>query len=111
LAIVAIIPARYAATRLPGKPLSLIHGKTLIERVYERARAARRVDRVLVATDDDRIADVVRAFGGYRGLPTSFLIDRRGRIRYRVTGFYAEPTLRAAVSRLLAVPAGEWPAP
>ena len=64
MAIVAIIPARYAATRLPGKPLSLIHGKTLIERVYERARAARRVDRVLVATDDDRIAAAVRAFGG-----------------------------------------------
>jgi 3-deoxy-manno-octulosonate cytidylyltransferase (CMP-KDO synthetase) len=64
LAIVAIIPARYAATRLPGKPLSEIQGKTMIERVYERACAARRVDRVLVATDDARIADAVRAFGG-----------------------------------------------
>ncbi|HVQ26865.1 MAG TPA: 3-deoxy-manno-octulosonate cytidylyltransferase, partial [Planctomycetota bacterium] len=52
MAIVAIIPARYAATRLPGKPLSEIHGKTMIERVHERARAATRVDRVLVATDD-----------------------------------------------------------
>ncbi len=64
MAIVAIIPARYAATRLPGKPLSEIQGKTMIERVYERARAARRVDRVLVATEDERIADVVRGFGG-----------------------------------------------
>jgi 3-deoxy-manno-octulosonate cytidylyltransferase (CMP-KDO synthetase) len=64
LAIVAIIPARYAATRLPGKPLSQIHGKTMIERVHERACEAKRVDRVLVATDDDRIADAVRAFGG-----------------------------------------------
>jgi 3-deoxy-manno-octulosonate cytidylyltransferase (CMP-KDO synthetase) len=64
LAIVAIIPARFASTRLPGKPLSEIHGKTMIERVYERARAARRVDRVLVATDDERIASVVRGFGG-----------------------------------------------
>jgi 3-deoxy-manno-octulosonate cytidylyltransferase (CMP-KDO synthetase) len=64
LGIVAIIPARFAATRLPGKPLSVIHGKTMIERVYERARAAKRVDRVLVATDDDRIAAAVRAFGG-----------------------------------------------
>jgi len=44
---------------------------------------------------------VVRAFGGYRGLPTSILIDRAGRIRYRITGFYVEPALRAAVSRLL----------
>jgi len=64
LAIVAIIPARFAATRLPGKPLSVIHGKTMVERVYERAKAARRVDRVMVATDDQRIADVVRGFGG-----------------------------------------------
>jgi len=64
LAIVAIIPARYAATRLPGKPLSEIQGKSMIERVHERARAARRVARVLVATDDERIAQAVRAFGG-----------------------------------------------
>jgi 3-deoxy-manno-octulosonate cytidylyltransferase (CMP-KDO synthetase) len=64
LAIVAIIPARYAATRLPGKPLSEIHGKTMIERVHERARAAKRVDRVLVATEDERIAAAVRGFGG-----------------------------------------------
>jgi 3-deoxy-manno-octulosonate cytidylyltransferase (CMP-KDO synthetase) len=64
LAIVAIIPARFASTRLPGKPLSLIQGKTMIERVHERARAAKRPDRVLVATDDERIAAAVRGFGG-----------------------------------------------
>jgi len=64
LAIVGIIPARFGSTRLPGKPLSDIHGKTLIERVYERARVARTLDRVLVATDDERIASAVRGFGG-----------------------------------------------
>lgn len=64
LAIVAIIPARYGSTRLPGKPLSDIHGKTMIERVHERVRSARGLDRVLVATDDERIASVVRGFGG-----------------------------------------------
>jgi len=64
LAIVAIIPARFASTRLPGKPLSDIHGKTLIERVYLQARAATLPGRVLVATDDERIASAVRGFGG-----------------------------------------------
>jgi 3-deoxy-manno-octulosonate cytidylyltransferase (CMP-KDO synthetase) len=64
LAIVAIIPARFGSTRLPGKPLSEIHGKTLIQRVHERVRDARCLDRVLVATDDERIAAAVRVFGG-----------------------------------------------
>ena len=64
VAIVAIIPARFASTRLPGKPLADIHGKTLVERVWERARAAHRPGRVVVATDDERIASVVRGFGG-----------------------------------------------
>jgi 3-deoxy-manno-octulosonate cytidylyltransferase (CMP-KDO synthetase) len=64
LAIVAIIPARFASTRLPGKPLSQIDGKPMVQHVWERACAARSVDRVLVATDDERIANVVRGFGG-----------------------------------------------
>jgi 3-deoxy-manno-octulosonate cytidylyltransferase (CMP-KDO synthetase) len=64
LAIVAIIPARYGSTRLPGKPLSDINGKSMIQRVHERARSAGTLDRVLVATDDERIAAVVRGFGG-----------------------------------------------
>jgi len=64
LAIVAIIPARFGSTRLPGKPLSQIGGKPMVQHVWERARRARTVDRVLVATDDERIAEAVRAFGG-----------------------------------------------
>jgi len=64
LAIVAIIPARFASTRFPGKPLAEIGGKPMVQHVYERAATARRVDRVLVATDDERIAAAVRAFGG-----------------------------------------------
>jgi len=64
LAIVAIIPARFASTRLPGKPLSDIHGKPMIQHVYERASRARCLDLVLVATDDERIASAVHAFGG-----------------------------------------------
>jgi 3-deoxy-manno-octulosonate cytidylyltransferase (CMP-KDO synthetase) len=59
-----MIPARFGSTRLPGKPLSDIHGKPMIQHVHERVRRARRPDRVLVATDDERIAVVVRGFGG-----------------------------------------------
>jgi len=62
--VVAIVPARYESTRLPGKPLALIDGKPMIRHVYERARAVDLVERVLVATDDARIAEVVRGFGG-----------------------------------------------
>jgi len=59
-----VIPARYGAQRFPGKPLMLIAGKPLVQRVYEQARQAQRLDRVVVATDDVRIADAVKKFGG-----------------------------------------------
>jgi 3-deoxy-manno-octulosonate cytidylyltransferase (CMP-KDO synthetase) len=58
-----IIPARYASTRFPGKPLALLAGKPMIRHVYEKA-AASRAGIVAVATDDRRIADAVEAFGG-----------------------------------------------
>lgn len=61
--IACIIPSRYESTRLPGKPLRLIHGKTLIRRVYERASLARVPDAVLIATDHEAIAEEVRSFG------------------------------------------------
>jgi len=61
---VVIIPARYASSRFPGKPLATIAGKPMIVHVMERARRAALVDRVLVATDDARIAGAVRAAGG-----------------------------------------------
>jgi 3-deoxy-manno-octulosonate cytidylyltransferase (CMP-KDO synthetase) len=64
MAIVGIIPARFASTRLPGKPLLSDTGKTMIQHVVEAARRAKRLDRIVVATDDARIAEVVEAFGG-----------------------------------------------
>jgi 3-deoxy-manno-octulosonate cytidylyltransferase (CMP-KDO synthetase) len=64
MAVVAIIPARYASTRLPGKPLLAETGKPLIQHVVEAVRPAKRIERVVVATDDRRIADAVAAFGG-----------------------------------------------
>lgn len=60
--ILGVIPARYASSRLPGKPLADIEGKPMIQHVYERASMA--LDQVVVATDDQRIFDAVRSFGG-----------------------------------------------
>ena len=62
--VLAVIPARYASTRLPGKPLVPLAGKPMIERVWERVRKAASVSEVVVATDDDRIRSAVEAFGG-----------------------------------------------
>ena len=62
--VLAIIPSRMGAQRFPGKPLALIAGKPLVQWVWEAARAARRVTRVVVATDSDRIFSTVRRFGG-----------------------------------------------
>lgn len=63
-----IIPARYASSRFPGKPLALIGGKPMIQRVYEQASAS--LEKVFVATDDERIFKTVTAFGG-RAIMTS----------------------------------------
>lgn len=62
--VLAVIPCRYGATRLPGKPLADILGKPMIRRVYEQVSLAKKVDAVVVATDDERIAEAVRSFGG-----------------------------------------------
>jgi len=60
----AIIPARYASSRFPGKPLAADTGKYLIQHVYERVSDCRRIDSVVVATDDGRIVEAIRTFGG-----------------------------------------------
>lgn len=64
MSILGIIPARYASTRFPGKPLADIGGKSMIQRVYEQATKAR-LNKVVVATDDNRILEHVQGFGGY----------------------------------------------
>ncbi len=61
---IVIIPARYDSTRFPGKPLSLLRGKTLIQHVYENSRGARQIDNVIVATDSEPIFEKVVSFGG-----------------------------------------------
>jgi len=61
---VIVIPARWASSRFPGKPLAMIAGVSLIQRVYERAAKSMRASAIFVATDDDRIADHIASFGG-----------------------------------------------
>ena len=62
--IIAVIPARYASTRFPGKALAEIGGKPMIQHVYERTAQSRLITRTIVATDDNRIADAVNQIGG-----------------------------------------------
>lgn len=61
---IGIIPSRYASSRLPGKPLISIKGKSMIQRVYEQASKSRKLSKLVVATDDDRIYYHVKSFGG-----------------------------------------------
>ena len=62
-AVLGVIPARYGASRFPGKPLAPLWGKPLVQHVWERARAIEGLDRLVIATDDERIASVARGFG------------------------------------------------
>ena len=59
-----IIPARYGSSRLEGKPLIEVNGKPIIQWVYEKAQQAKLADMIIVATDDERIFNAVKAFGG-----------------------------------------------
>ena len=106
MAIVAIIPARFASTRLPGKPLSDIHGRTMIQRVYERAREARRPERVLVATDDERIAAVVRGFGGEAVLTSPAHATGTDRLAEAAAGIDAQIVVNVQGDEPLLDPAG-----
>jgi 3-deoxy-manno-octulosonate cytidylyltransferase (CMP-KDO synthetase) len=77
---VAIIPARYASSRLEGKPLLDIAGKPMVQRVYEAASQAELIDRVIVATDDRRILDTVTDFGGEAELTSTHHMSGTDRV-------------------------------
>lgn len=62
---IAIIPSRYGSSRFEGKPLAIVAGKSMIQRVYEQAQKSRTVSKTIVATDDERIFNAVEAFGGH----------------------------------------------
>ncbi|MBI3784107.1 MAG: 3-deoxy-manno-octulosonate cytidylyltransferase [Deltaproteobacteria bacterium] len=88
--VVVIIPARYESTRLPGKPLAVIDGKPMIQRVYERARGIPGIDSVLVATDDQRIAAVIRDCGGAAVMTRSTHVSGTDRIAEAAAALDAE---------------------
>ncbi len=63
MSVIAIIPARYASSRFPGKPLAMIKNKSMLQRVYEQTKKAKLPDEVIIATDDNRIAEHAKSFG------------------------------------------------
>jgi 3-deoxy-manno-octulosonate cytidylyltransferase (CMP-KDO synthetase) len=83
---VCVIPARYGATRFPGKVLADLGGKPVIQHVYERASRAEGLDRLLVATDDERIAEAIRRFGGEWVMTPSELPSGTDRVAYALRG-------------------------
>jgi 3-deoxy-manno-octulosonate cytidylyltransferase (CMP-KDO synthetase) len=103
--VLGVIPARYDSSRFPGKPLAEILGRPMVQWVVEAAEQAETIDRVIVATDDERIADAVDAFGGtYRMTPRDCPSgsDRVARVAEEVESDYVvniqgdEPLIRGA---------------
>ena len=78
--VVAIIPARYASTRFPGKPLARLGDKSVIQHVHDRVLASTRVQRIVVATDDARIFEHVRAFGGRAAMTAADHVNGTSRV-------------------------------
>jgi 3-deoxy-manno-octulosonate cytidylyltransferase (CMP-KDO synthetase) len=89
-AVVAAIPARWGSTRLPGKPLLPLAGKPMVQHVYERAARAAGVSRVVVLTDDARIAEAVAAFGGACELTPEGCASGTDRIAWAARGWEAD---------------------
>jgi 3-deoxy-manno-octulosonate cytidylyltransferase (CMP-KDO synthetase) len=87
---VGAIPARYGSTRLPGKPLLPIAGRPMIEHVYTRVKRARGLDRVVVLTDDERIAEAVEGFGGEWMMTPADCASGTDRIAWAVRSWSAE---------------------
>jgi 3-deoxy-manno-octulosonate cytidylyltransferase (CMP-KDO synthetase) len=90
LKIIAIIPSRYASQRLPAKSLADIHGKPMIQHVYERTRQAKLVNDIFVATDDIRIMRVVQGFGGNAMMTPSAIQNGSDRVAHAARSLTAD---------------------
>lgn len=124
--VVALIPARMASQRFPGKPLAMLAGRPVIQHVYSAVRAVRGIAQVYVATDDPRIAETVRAFGGQavmtradhpsgtdRILEALATVDPTNAVRFVVNVQGDEPLIRPmyverCLAALRATPDADW---
>ncbi len=88
--VLGVIPSRYGAVRFPGKPLIDLNGKTMIQRVWEQAKGSKSLSEVVVATDDQRIMEVVRGFGGQGVLTDPKLASGTDRVAQAAAGFSCE---------------------
>jgi len=86
---VAVIPARFASTRFPGKPLTDLAGKPMIQKIYEQVAACGEIDLVLVATDDERIRNAVQTFGGNAVMTSPECASGTDRVAQAVAGMDA----------------------
>lgn len=90
---VIVIPSRYGSTRYPGKPAALIRGKTLLERVWRIAKAVPEADEVVVATDDERIAELARSFGASVAMTSSSCENGTERVQEVVRSMVEPPEI------------------
>ena len=104
--MIGAIPARYGSTRLPGKALHPLAGRPMIEHVYRRAAEARGLDRVVVLTDDERIATVVRAFGGEVELTPADCASGTDRIAHATRGWSCDAVVNIQGDEPLMDPEG-----
>jgi 3-deoxy-D-manno-octulosonate cytidylyltransferase len=90
MGVVAVIPARYGASRFPGKPLVDIAGKPMIRRIYEQVSTCTDIDKVLIATDDVRIQDAAAAFGGHVAMTSPECPSGTDRVAQAILGMDAD---------------------
>jgi 3-deoxy-manno-octulosonate cytidylyltransferase (CMP-KDO synthetase) len=90
MSVLAVIPARYASSRFPGKPLVDIAGRPMIRMIYEQVLACSEIDSVLVATDDTRIRNAVEAFGGQVAMTSPECTSGTDRVAQAASGLDAE---------------------
>ncbi len=104
MSVVAVIPARYGATRFPGKVLALLDGKPMIQHVWERVRQAEGVQRVLIATDDARVVAAAERFGAEAVMTPPELPSGTDRVAYAVRGLVAQVVINVQGDEPLIAP-------